>query len=307
MSSRFSIIVPVYNAERYVHDCINSIRVQSCVDFEAILVDDGSTDGTLRVLESFKSEDNRFQVYHQEHRGVSSARNVGINKAVGDFICFVDADDQIAPTYLADLYNAMGEADSSMCGFQKIDLLSHEDCIVVPEKKTETLEENLLDFYAVCSTDWQRYLWNRLFKKTIIYENNLIFKENIFYKEDGLFVVQYLCASNGLVGCIDKVLYYYYRNSTGSMSKTWHAFDEKIITNLEAHRIIIEEIKHKQVSNVVLLKALNQAKAASNWILQMMFETRNFSISLLMRTETIMLSILGIREYFIWRTKQIFK
>ena len=91
------------------------------------------------------------------------------------------------------------------------------------------------------------------------------------------------------------------------MSKTWHAFDEKIITNLEAHRIIIEEIKHKQVSNVVLLKALNQAKAASNWILQMMFETRNFSISLLMRTETIMLSILGIREYFIWRTKQIFK
>ena len=123
MSLRFSIIVPVFNAQQYLHECVRSIKSQTCQDFEVIMVDDGSTDATIRDLDVIKSEDNRFQIFHQEHRGVSSARNVGINKAAGDFICFVDADDQVAPTYLADLYHAIGEADSSMCGFKKIDLL----------------------------------------------------------------------------------------------------------------------------------------------------------------------------------------
>ncbi|MBR3027397.1 MAG: glycosyltransferase [Bacteroidales bacterium] len=305
MSPRFSIIVPVYNAQRYLHDCLESIKSQTCQDFEVITVDDGSTDGTIHILDIIKSEDNRFQIFHQEHRGVSSARNVGINKAAGDFICFVDADDQIAPTYLSDLYQAIGEADSSMCGFKKTDLLSHEDCEIVPQNKIETLEENLAEFYNAGPTDWQRYLWNRMFKKSVIDQHNLRFIEDIYYKEDGLFVVQYLCASNGLVGCVDKVLYYYRRNSTGAMSKTWHSFDKKIITNLTAHKLIINEIRHKGVSQIVLTKAINQAKASCNWILQMMFKTKSIRMILLIRIERIMVSILGLQDYLSWRVSQV--
>ena len=307
MNLRFSIIVPVYNAQRYLHECVRSIKSQTCQDFEVIMVDDGSTDGTIHVLDVIKSEDNRFQIFYQEHRGVSSARNLGINKAAGDFICFVDADDQIAPTYLADLYQAIGEADSSMCGFKKMDMLSHEDCVIVPQNKIETLEENLSGFYTAVPTDWQRYLWNRMFRRSIILKNQLRFREDIHYKEDGLFVVQYLCASNGLVGCVDKVLYFYFRNTTGAMSKTWHSFDEKIITNLIAHRLMIEEIRQKGVSESVLSRATNQAKAACNWILQMVCHSETKQLSLLIKIERIMVSILGWREYFHWRTTQVGK
>jgi glycosyltransferase involved in cell wall biosynthesis len=159
-----SIIVPVYNAETYLHDCLNSIRSQTFTDFEVLLIDDGSDDHSLSILQDFQAVDSRFQVHHQENQGVSSARNLGLQNAVGEFVCFVDADDKIASTYLEDLYLAMGDkVDSTMGGFRRIDLLSYEECEVVPQKKIETLEENLLGLYDANHKDWQRYMFNRLF------------------------------------------------------------------------------------------------------------------------------------------------
>lgn len=303
-----SIIVPVHNADIYLHDSLNSIKSQTFTDFEVLLIDDGSDDDSLSILQEYHTADTRFQVHHQENRGVSSARNLGLQNAVGEFVCFVDADDKIAPTYLEDLYLAMGDqVDSTMGGFRRIDLLSHEECEVVPQSKIETLEENLLGFYAANHKDWQRYMVNRLFRRSIIQTNNLRFKEDIYYKEDGLFLVQYLCRSNGMVGCVDKVLYYYYRNATGAMSKTWHAFDEKIITNLVAHRLMIDEIRRKDVSEVVLSKAIGQAKAACNWIIQMMWQTKSINLNRLRKIDGIMISILGVKNYFSWRSGQLLK
>lgn len=308
MSPKVTIIVPVYNAEKFLKDCLDSIKVQSFRDFEVILVEDGSTDNSLEILVSYRNGDNRFLLLQQGHSGVSAARNTGLKYATGDYVCFVDADDQLAPTYLEDLYYAMGEhSDSSMGGFKKIDMLSQDDCEVVPEKGIENLEENLLGFYAANNTDWQRYIWNRMFKMSVIRDNNIQFREDIYYKEDGLFLIQYLCASNGMVGCADKVLYYYYRNTTGAMSKTWHTFDEKIITNLEAHRLIIEKLKRSHVSELVLTKAKGQAKAAYNWIFQMMWQTKSFSLNRVKRIDNIMISILGIIGYLSWRSVQLLR
>lgn len=303
-----SIVVPVHDAEKYLHDSLNSIKSQTFTDFEVLLIDDGSDDHSLSILQDYHTADTRFKVFHQDNRGTSSARNVGLENALGEFVCFVDADDKIAPTYLEDLYLAMGDqVDSTMGGFRRIDLLSHEEWEVVPQRKIETLEENLLGFYAANHKDWQRYMVNRLFRRSIIETNNLRFKVDIFYKEDGLFLVQYLCASNGMVGCVDKVLYYYYRNATGAMSRTWHVFDPRIISNLEAHRHIIEEIRRKNVSEIVVSKALSQAKASCNWIVQMMFRAKAFKLIYLFRIESIMLSILGLCDYFSWRTSQLFR
>ncbi len=308
MSPLISIIVPVYNAENYLSDCLNSIKAQTFSDYEVLLIDDGSSDGSFRILNDYRIADNRFQLYQRSHRGVSAARNIGVKYATGEYICFVDADDQIAPTYLDDLYQAMDSgADCSMGGFKRIDLLSNEECEVVPKKKMETLEENLFGFYDANPKDWQRYMVNRMFKKCIIQQNNLRFREDIYYKEDGLFLIQYLCASNGMVGCVDKVLYYYYRNATGAMSKTWHTFDEKIITNLEAHRLIIKEIERKKLSEEILQKAKNQAKAACIWILKMMWQTKSVTMLRLKRIECIMISILGFRNYLLWRLSHICK
>ena len=307
MNPMISIIVPFYNAERFLYDCINSIKAQTYQDFEVILVDDGSTDGSLQVLEKCIAGDSRFYIRHQENHGVSAARNVGIKYSKGDYLCFIDADDQVVSSYLIDLFQAIGPADSSMCGYKKIDMLSHEEYEIIPVRKTETLEESLLGFYSANFTDWQRYLWNRMFKKSIIEKYLLRFNENISYKEDGLFVIQYLCASNGLVSCVDKVLYEYYRNTTGAMSKTWHAFDPSIISNLEAHKLIKKELENKGVSDSILAKAEEQAKAACNWIHQIILQTNSFHLASLIRIERIMISILGFKKYFSWRTSQFFK
>ena len=91
------------------------------------------------------------------------------------------------------------------------------------------------------------------------------------------------------------------------MGNTSHSFDEKVITNLVAHQLIMQEIRHKGVSDVVLSMATQQAKAACNWILQMMFKSKSIHLILLIRIEKIMVSILGLQEYFCWRASQVIR
>ena len=99
---RVSIIVPVYKAEAYLHRCIDSIIVQTFTNWELLLVDDGSPDRSGVICDEYAGKDERIKVFHKENGGVSSARNLGIDKAVGEWLCFIDSDDTIQPTYLDD-------------------------------------------------------------------------------------------------------------------------------------------------------------------------------------------------------------
>jgi glycosyltransferase involved in cell wall biosynthesis len=98
-----SIIIPFYNVEQYFNKCIESIHNQSFQEFEAILVDDGSSDSSLAIARNWESKDTRFHVIVQNNQGVSAARNKGISKAKGDYICFIDADDCVEANYLEEL------------------------------------------------------------------------------------------------------------------------------------------------------------------------------------------------------------
>ena len=102
---KISVIVPVYEVEEYLCECINSILAQTFVDFELILIDDGSLDSSGKICDEFAQKDNRIIVIHQENKGLSCARNTGIKTANGSFITFVDSDDLVANTYLEELYN----------------------------------------------------------------------------------------------------------------------------------------------------------------------------------------------------------
>ena len=97
---KISVIVPVYNVENYIRECLDSILASTYTDFELILVDDGSTDNSGTICEEYASRDSRVVVSHQVNRGLSSARNHGIEMSTGEYISFVDADDVIAPTML---------------------------------------------------------------------------------------------------------------------------------------------------------------------------------------------------------------
>ena len=101
-----SVVIPVYNTESYIADCLASIHGQTFQDFEAIIVDDGSTDGSASIAKEFAKEDPRFRIVSQENKGLSEARNAGIEVAEGDWITFVDSDDMLAPNFLQALFNA---------------------------------------------------------------------------------------------------------------------------------------------------------------------------------------------------------
>ena len=114
-----SIIVPVYNSEKTLRECINSILCQSYCDFEVIIIDDGSTDNSPVICREMAEQDERVVVIHVENQGVSHARNVGMKKSKGDYICFVDSDDTIKPDYLEYLYSNIvsSAADIVTCNF----------------------------------------------------------------------------------------------------------------------------------------------------------------------------------------------
>ena len=117
--AEIDVIVPVYNNEDYIEDCINSIQAQTFNDFRLVIIDDGSTDRTGEICDSLSSEDERIEVIHQKNEGVSSARNVGIAALRSPYFCFVDSDDMIHTEYLANMYQLMKErkADLVICSF----------------------------------------------------------------------------------------------------------------------------------------------------------------------------------------------
>ncbi len=119
--SKISVVVPVYNADKYLKDCIDSLLAQTINDFEIILVNDGSTDNSKDICHSFANKYSNIYVIDKVNGGAASARNIGIKKVKGDYIAFVDADDTVLPTFLEDLYNAAVEsnADIAMCDYTK--------------------------------------------------------------------------------------------------------------------------------------------------------------------------------------------
>lgn len=306
---KFSIIIPVYNASKYLQECLDSVLSQTIDDYEVIIVDDGSTDDSARIIDEYASKDNRLTIRHKANGGVSTARNMGIEMAKGDYLCFVDADDVIASNYLESLYNAMGEeADSAMGGFQVFFCDGRLGATVVPEcEKIETLEENLTEFYDYQKPQWQHYLWNRMFRASVIREHSLRFREDIYYKEDGLFVVQFLCASNGKVGCSNQLIYHYRVNREGAMSHVWKEFDQKLITNLVAHQQLILTLQNKAVSSLIIDKAKSQAKSIANWIQVLLRKHCLGNLAMICQTESLMIDILGRQKYVNWRLYRILR
>ena len=204
-----SIIIPVYNSERYIHRCIDSVLRQTYPDYELILVDDGSSDLSGEICDSFANKDNRIKVIHQKNSGVSSARNTGITIAKGKYITFCDSDDELWPDYLAVMSNEPEDEEMVIAGWQYIDengkkiFESHgyerDDQICVNRK---SVEELIIDE----KTD---YVWAKRFLSNIIRENQIRFDETESFGEDTLFVYTYLCCCHSV--SIRKSIIYSYR------------------------------------------------------------------------------------------------
>lgn len=192
-----SIIVPVYNRKISIECCLRSVLKQQCRDFELIVVDDGSTDGSAAICKRMADSDNRVIFISQENRGVSTARNVGIDTAKGDWITFLDSDDAITPEH----FNIVtGEADSNadllMCGHTAGREVEGEIMACTKIKKFVRCESDnaanyLLNDFEPFKNGFY-YIWNKFFRRNILVVNNIRFDATMSLGEDQVFVCDYL-------------------------------------------------------------------------------------------------------------------
>lgn len=178
-----SVIIPVYNAEKYIDRCLSSVLSQDYENYEIIAVNDGSTDGSLKRLQSYG---DKIKLFDKPNGGVSSARNLGIKMCSGDFITFLDADDCFGNDgYLTGLAENANEANVLPCAAN--DKLKADGRYLDTDIKTEYLKSRYCEFldYDICA------VWGKLYKKSVIERYALLFDENIKFGEDGIFNLQY--------------------------------------------------------------------------------------------------------------------
>ena len=205
---KVSIIVPIYNSETHLSRCIDSILAQTYSDFELILVNDGSIDNSGKICEEYAQKDSRIIVIHKENGGTSSARNIGMEKSLGEYITFVDSDDTIYPNYLCTFsYNA----DLEVAGLETIGSNLEID---YPDSYNKL--EKPSDIYKwFTHNSHRKYLTSiccKLFNRNIVISNALKFNCYVTYGEDTIFIYNYLscCKNISLIQC---VIYKYYVDS----------------------------------------------------------------------------------------------
>lgn len=245
---KISIIIPVYNVERYLPRCLDSVLAQTFADFELLLIDDGSPDRSPAICDQYAAKDPRIQVFHKPNGGVSSARNLGIDHAQGSFIAFIDADDYIEPNFLEEMLNAMNRynADLVCCGlwaYQKEDG-NYNSIRGTDEDKVFTRKEALIELLGP-DDSIQTSPWNKLYKANIIRKNNLRFPEDLKYCEDKVFILRFIMHCSK-VFFTSKILYHYMTIETSATFgniKKGNGFNYKNLERIKADNICYDTIK----------------------------------------------------------------
>ena len=219
--SKLSIIIPAYNSEKYILNCILSIINDKFSDFEIIVINDGSKDKTKEIVENIKDE--RIKLYNNQNHGVSYSRNFGLKKASGEYIMFIDADDTLMPNSLYRMMNVIKneEADIVIGQYRekkeniKIDRLEKKDIIsALISPNRNYLDSSLLGF-----------VWGRIYSKRIL--KNVLFDENIHFKEDMLFNLDAYSNSDRIIIIPDKC-YNYILNENSASFKFYPTYDLEI-------------------------------------------------------------------------------
>ena len=221
-SPKVSIIVPIYNTEQYLGHCLDSIKNQTHQNLEIILIDDGSTDNSGKIADDYAKKDSRIQVFHQKNAGQSAARNTGIKNATGEYISFIDSDDEIDQTFIESLLDGFTEDTSlSVCGmhYKRLATSSANDVYINPlrpRKQTESKKAYLLYLLAI---DGRMYsAVNKLYDAATV--KTLTFDTSLNFAEDTKFVYDYLAKKSGEPSFVLKPLYIYNFGTDTSTIKT---------------------------------------------------------------------------------------
>ncbi len=223
-----SIVVPVYNASRWLDNCVESILRQSLEDYELLLIDDGSKDDSLQICKSYASRDQRIHVIHKDNGGVSSARNAGLDNARGSWIVFVDSDDTVEEHYLKGLHDAIAEIPSGKValgvgGFQLV-YAQTEEWIKNSAFSDQSYQKQEVARGFLDNELYRRgYPFSKIYYRESIEQFNLRFEEKISYCEDLTFMLDYLCHADQLV--FTSRCDYIYRRSISGLSASYSCFE----------------------------------------------------------------------------------
>ena len=208
----FSIIVPVFNCEKYLERALVSILSQKFINFELLLIDDGSTDTSGKICDDYMLNDKRVKVYHKENTGVSDTRNFGIKKSKGKYLTFFDSDDYVEDNYLLDMYNILLKYDCDLINsgfFSEVENKNRitYDLVFSDEKFYKNKDEIISDLVYLWDKHMLYNVWNKIYSSNIIKGNNIFFPEFNF-GEDMWFNQQYIKKINNFYNTSN--CYYHY-------------------------------------------------------------------------------------------------
>ena len=257
-----SVIIPAYNAAGTIRRCIQSVLEQTYTEWEMIIVDDGSKDDTLGICQSY--DDSRIRVLHKENGGVSSARNMGLNLAQGDYIAFIDSDDFIETDYLQHLSHGFGY-DIVITGFY-YGAVPEASCFKFQLSDKQKVSQELS---KLINADQLCFPWGRLFKRSILETYQIRFDEQMRFAEDNVFNWEFLCHAESIY--IDSTQKDYHKSSDEGGSGYNLSFEEmeyidsrlfKLANKLEGYYNVQLNLEVKQLMHVLFLKDMLQLPAS---------------------------------------------
>ena len=257
-----SVIIPAYNAAGTIRRCIQSVLEQTYTEWEMIIVDDGSKDDTLGICQSY--DDSRIRVLHKENGGVSSARNMGLKFAQGDYIAFIDSDDFIEIDYLQHLSHGFGY-DIVITGFY-YGAVPEASCFKLQLSDKQKVSQELS---KLINADQLCFPWGRLFKRSILETYQIRFDEQMRFAEDNVFNWEFLCHAESIY--IDSTQKDYHKSSDEGGSGYNLSFEEmeyidsrlfKLANKLEGYYNVQLNLEVKQLMHVLFLKDMLQLPAS---------------------------------------------
>lgn len=233
---KVSVIVPMYNAEKFVRRMLDSLLAQTMVDFEVIMVNDGSNDGSSVICDDYAVKDTRFKVIHQQNAGVAMARKAGIDVAQGEYSIHADADDWVEPTMLNELYHKAinAVADMVICDYYDTSV-NGVDCY---HRQRLTSDKPLDVLYDITQGRCFGGLWHKLIRTNLYKKYNARFFAGINYSEDVLILAQILKHEEVKVAYLDKAYYHYIKNE----DSITHYVSQKTYNGLKMYLQKIKEI-----------------------------------------------------------------
>lgn len=254
-----SIIVPIYNSEKYLYDCIESLCSQSYNDIEIVLVNDGSSDSSGTICDDFAKKDSRIKVIHKQNVGVSGARNCGIDTATGDYIMFCDSDDKVNSEWVDELLLCAKTYPDRLpiCGIVYFPICGDPEYRKLPENLSGTEKYHLFELDGLIHMSYSYIVYNpvnKIYRTDIIKQNNLLFDTNNSLGEDAVFNMNYLYYLGGKTVYIDKILYSYRGGNPNSLCNVnYKAYAESYEKIYAAYLSLFNKLNATDTNSMTLL------------------------------------------------------